>query len=184
MNPGPPANTFFLVAKVCRRYTVYMGKCANCDSHIPNRVKIGGVTKNLSSRKFCLKCSPFGENNRLAKLDAHGHSKRCQCGETNPKRFYPHRRTECRRCHSRRVNDNGRARRKEALAHLGNKCVRCGFSEFPVAIDIHHLNPSIKDPSFERMRGWSWKRLVKELSHCILLCRNCHAAVHAGVAVI
>jgi len=37
--------------------------CANCNSVYPNTVKIEGIVRNLSSRKYCLECSPFGEHN-------------------------------------------------------------------------------------------------------------------------
>jgi predicted HNH restriction endonuclease len=31
------------------------------------------------------------------------------------------------------------------------------------------------------MRGWSWESILIELKKCILLCKNCHAAYHAGL---
>jgi predicted HNH restriction endonuclease len=34
------------------------------------------------------------------------------------------------------------------------------------------------------MRGWSWEHITKELEKCVLLCKNCHAAVHAGLLKI
>lgn len=39
--------------------------CHKCGAEFPNRVKIGGVVKNLHGRRYCVSCSPFGTNNRL-----------------------------------------------------------------------------------------------------------------------
>jgi hypothetical protein len=52
-----------------------------------------------------------------------------------------------------------------------------------VALDIHHVDPKKKDPDFKRMRGWAWDRIKNELDKCMLLCKNCHAAHHAGLNV-
>jgi len=37
--------------------------CRKCNEKFPNRTIIDGKTHNLSSRKFCLNCSPFGKHN-------------------------------------------------------------------------------------------------------------------------
>ena len=35
-------------------------------------------------------------------------------------------------------------------------------------------------PAFVNLRGWSKDRADQELKKCVLLCKCCHAAVHAG----
>ena len=37
-----------------------------------------------------------------------------------------------------------------------------------------------KDHDFPHIRYWSWKRIEKEIKGCVLLCKNCHAALHSG----
>jgi hypothetical protein len=37
-----------------------MPTCENCGDYFPNYVRIDGKLRNLHSRKYCLKCSPFG----------------------------------------------------------------------------------------------------------------------------
>lgn len=48
------------------------------------------------------------------------------------------------------------------------------------ALDFHHIDMTKKDPHFCNCRGWSKERLLTELLGCVLLCKNCHAAVHKG----
>jgi hypothetical protein len=61
-----------------------------------------------------------------------------------------------------------------------NKCSSCGYDKYKEALDIHHLDPKIKDKNFSSMRGWSIDRITNELKNCILLCKNCHTAYHCG----
>lgn len=64
----------------------------------------------------------------------------------------------------------------------GGKCQRCGFAEFPSALEFHHVYPALKKATpavliFNNNREKAWK----ELDKCCLLCRNCHIAYGAGV---
>jgi hypothetical protein len=110
--------------------------------------------------------------------------RRCKCGETDPAKFYGHKTTVCAKCHSKQTLESGRDKKQRARDLLGGKCCYCGYDTFQVALDIHHLDPEKKDPDFHGMRSWSWKRIVKELEGCCLLCRNCHAALHAGLITL
>jgi hypothetical protein len=121
---------------------------------------------------------------RLPKdLRVEAHRKRprsCPCGERDPKRFYGHKTSICGACHNRVCLRSNRLKRNKALAFLGGACHNCGFKRYKSALDIHHRDPAVKDPSFQHYRGWSWARIERELRKCVLLCRNCHAAVHSG----
>lgn len=106
---------------------------------------------------------------------------KCQkCGETDNSKFYGRRKEYCGKCHNQDVKQRGQIKRARALEYLGCECKACGFSKYKTALDIHHLDPSQKDDNFASMRGWSWERIQKELDKCIILCRNCHSAVHNG----
>lgn len=102
------------------------------------------------------------------------------CGEDDPQKFYGHKKTICGQCHNEYTMKLGKQKRQYAVDKLGGKCVSCGFNKWIVSLDIHHLEPSIKDSKFAQMRGWSLERIDKEIKNCVLLCRNCHAALHAG----
>lgn len=58
-------------------------------------------------------------------------------------------------------------------------CIICKEKD-SCAIDLHHLNPEIKDRDTSNMVNESRKLLKKEIRKCVLLCANCHRKVHAG----
>ena len=110
---------------------------------------------------------------------------RCgHCGETEPTKFYGRKRTVCGACHNRYTLQAGQNKRLRAINHRGGKCELCGFDKFHCSLDFHHIDPSFKSPKYSSLRGWSWERILLELENCILLCKNCHAAVHAGLLQI
>lgn len=69
----------------------------------------------------------------------------------------------------------------KALEYKGNKCQDCN-NEYPekpyVIFDFHHLDPNLKDYSWNQLRLMSWKSIIKELDKCVLLCSNCHKIRH------
>ena len=49
--------------------------CEKCGKEFPNWTMINGVKKNLHSRKYCLDCSPFGEQSggrKVTKINDYG----------------------------------------------------------------------------------------------------------------
>lgn len=76
-------------------------------------------------------------------------------------------------------------KRERALAvwfktYKGNlKCIICG-EDYTRCLDFHHLNNKQKDFSVADMvcKGYSTDSIMKEISKCIVLCRNCHAKIH------
>jgi hypothetical protein len=59
-------------------------------------------------------------------------------------------------------------------------CTVCGENSHPAVLDLHHLDPSIKEGSPSTMRT-SWERWLAEAEKCIVLCANCHRKVHVGL---
>ena len=104
--------------------------------------------------------------------------------EANPEKFYGHSKKTCSKCHNLRTTKVGKNNRLFAVEYLGGKCIECGYNKHTCALDIHHLDPSIKDKNFNRMRGWCKERILNEIKNCVLLCRNCHAEVHSGHIVL
>lgn len=105
---------------------------------------------------------------------------KCVCGETNPDSFYGHMKGICSRCHDQYTLARGKENRSKMIAHMGGRCSQCGFDKYHSALQVHHLDPSLKDKNFGSYRTWSWKRILSEITTCTLLCANCHAAVHGG----
>jgi len=106
--------------------------------------------------------------------------RRCACGETDPTRFYGHKRSVCGKCQNKYNLAQRKKVREKALDHYGGRCTMCGYNVFKCALDFHHIDPESKDINFSSAWGWSWSRLKKELDKCVLVCKNCHAAVHTG----
>ena len=104
----------------------------------------------------------------------------CDCGETNPENFYGHSKKTCSKCHNLKTGKTGKNNRLFAVNYLGGKCKACGYDKYTGSLDIHHIDPKIKDKNFSCMRGWCKERILNEIKNCVLLCRNCHAEVHAG----
>ena len=161
-----------------------MPTCHICGKSFPNRIVIDDVVHNLHSRKYCLECSPFGgHNTKNFHYEPKPH--KCQiCGEIDPSKFYGHKRTICGKCHNQYTLIKGKEKRIFAIEVLGNKCACCGYDKYPCSLDIHHLDPLIKDEHFARMRGWSKIKILAEIKNCILLCKNCHAALHSGYKIL
>jgi predicted HNH restriction endonuclease len=129
------------------------------------------------AHKLKLKQKPFGSGFKPLQV-----SHRCgKCGETNSDKFYGNKRTVCGSCHNLYTLKAGRNKRLKAIEYCGGRCQACGFDKYSCSLDFHHQDPSLKDPKYKMMRGWSWEHILNEIEKCKLLCKNCHAAVHAGL---
>lgn len=80
---------------------------------------------------------------------------------------------------SKAVSKWRRNLKKRAIEYKGSKCVRCGYSKCPAALEFHHTDPSQKDfgiGAHGHTRAWKYVKI--ELDKCELLCSNCHREVH------
>ena len=143
-----------------------MPSCVKCQSRFPNRVKFGCQTKNVSRRKYCFKCSPFGVHN------------------TRQLHMSPSK----RRAREWSVSWQRKARldRKRELVNLkGGGCRICGYDRVMRALHFHHVDPNSK--SFElsqsTLGNMSWARIVAEAAKTVCLCVLHHVEVEAGLHV-
>jgi len=129
-------------------------------------------------RKFSLK-TRRGPHGTLFRLPPQ--ARLCgKCGETDTKKFYGHKRSICGKCQNQYNTERGREKKAYMRKTLGGKCIVCGFDKYQCSLDIHHLNPAEKDISFATSRGWTYERIDEEMKKCILLCKNCHSALHCN----
>lgn len=64
------------------------------------------------------------------------------------------------------------------------KCINCPES-CPCCLDFHHLDPTLKDRDVsECLHNGSMKKLLDEVSKCVVLCSNCHRKIHSGLIVL
>jgi len=146
----------------------------NCGNSIPTRIKVDGKYRILKNRVQCLTCIPFGTSS---------YSKRFSPEERKLKNAAKQRKHYRKHVEIHGVGRPGkikRSRKTEMVQALGGACMQCGYSRCMRNITFHH----VKDKEFvlaERSFQYSWKKLIPEISKCVLLCHNCHGEVHAGL---
>lgn len=60
-------------------------------------------------------------------------------------------------------------------------CLLCPEKE-PIVLDFHHIDPKTKLFGITRRHiKRNAYRLAAEIAKCVVLCKNCHAKVHAGI---
>ena len=91
----------------------------------------------------------------------------------------------CGKCASEWVIRNRRKKKERLVEKFGGKCSVCGYRKYVGALDFHHINP--KDKLFAlSVKGlsYSWESILREAEKCVLVCKNCHTEVEAGVTKI
>lgn len=153
--------------------------CLKCGTCFPNRAIIDGRRRNLSSRKYCLECSPFGSGNTQRIHEQGKSTLPCTCQSCG--REYEYQRSKCctqTRCSSCITKARRLRVKKRAVAYLGGACTRCGYDKCLGALDFHHIHPGEKDFTISRAYCRAWKVVQEELDKCELLCKNCHYEFH------
>jgi hypothetical protein len=56
-------------------------------------------------------------------------------------------------------------------------CLKCGEDRNHL-LDFHHKDPKKKEFQISQGEGFGWKRVLKEIKKCIVLCSNCHRDFH------
>lgn len=109
------------------------------------------------------------------------HQRRCkECDKVFQKEWY----TKNKSKRIKKVLERNTRVRKEHREYVNSikakGCVKCGYKKCLTAIDFHHLKSENKEMGIARAttQGWSIERLDKEISKCIVVCKNCHAEIH------
>ncbi len=178
-----------------------MPECRKCHEKFPRWIKIDNRARNLSSRKFCLTCSPFNLHNTVdltkgprvfldrIDLSTDKSVKLCpRCQEYAPiAQFYisrapnksPRLRAYCKPCASQKTVETQRRNKTQAVQYKGGKCQDCGLIENACVYDFHHLDPDKKEFSIASYKSRNLSSVMKaELDKCALLCSNCHRLRH------
>lgn len=161
-------------------YTLSMPICAKCSDRFPNIIVIDGKMRMLCSRKYCLKCSPFGLHN-TKKIHVPGVMEtNLICTSCGRKYVYVKMNGSTRLiCNSCVQTRRKRKMKKRGVALLGGICKKCGYSKCIDALSFHHLDQNEKKFTISRSYNISWDRLVVEIKKCDLLCSNCHIEIHS-----
>lgn len=78
-----------------------------------------------------------------------------------------------------RIKDRQRRIRDQVAAYKATlKCSACDESH-PACLDFHHIDGTKEiNVSGAYTKGWSFDRIMKEISKCKVLCANCHRKIH------
>lgn len=111
------------------------------------------------------------------------------CGEEKDADSFPlagkikgkvYRRRKCQTCFQK-VKSGRRRRIKQWFDEFKKtlKCQECNDSRHYV-LDFHHRDPKEKEKALGEImqRGWSKKRIMKEVDKCDVYCANCHRELH------
>lgn len=160
-----------------------MPTCKGCLSRFPNRTKINGKDQDLSRRKYCLSCHPFGWRKRNAKNTASdSRGQKCTCQKCGRKYIYLRKKGgTLKECNSCTVNKRRFGIKKKSIEYKGGSCLRCRYNACDEALVFHHINGDEKKFSISGAHCRSWKTIQEELDKCILLCNRCHSELHAGL---
>lgn len=73
--------------------------------------------------------------------------------------------------------------KQKIIDGYGGKCMSCGYDKCNSALELHHVNPKLKELSFGRIvaNPKSFATIVSEIKKCVLVCSNCHREIHAGI---
>ena len=147
-----------------------MISCKKCGADIPRRVYTEKGWKAISNRRvYCFDCSPKGLHNTRKLHEPSARSLTCKrCGAVSKRRSL---------CPSCQVTLWRQRMKLKAIAYKGGRCISCGFDKYACAMEFHHLDSTQKDFSISGLTI-AWARMQVELDKCVLLCANCHRAVH------
>ena len=158
-----------------------MPNCVICNDFFPNSIEINGKIRNLQRRKYCLKCSPFGQHN-TRKLEFKNVNKYCEfCGNplNNKQEKFCNTNCQSEYYYNKYIEDwkNGLKdglkgkyglsdRIKKYLFKKYNyQCCKCGWHETnpftnKIPLEVHHRDGDYTNNNEDNLE---------------LLCPNCHS---------
>ena len=88
----------------------------------------------------------------------------------------------CGKCASEWVINHRRKKKEELVRMFGGKCSVCGYDKYAGALDFHHTNPRNKSFALSvKGLSYSWDSILEEAKKCVLVCKNCHTEIEAGL---
>lgn len=160
--------------------------CEKCGESFPVKLIIEGKLRNFCTRKYCLKCSPFGShntqnlNNTIKQKDLNRICKICGKNYIYSRKG-SHYKNLCVTCQTKFYRQR---LKKRAIEYKGGKCTICGYNRCDRNMHFHHLDPKIKKFNININPSVSWEKMKEELDKCILICCLCHGEIESGLIKI
>lgn len=80
------------------------------------------------------------------------------------------------------VTKNRQDTKKKLVELFGGKCVRCGYSKCVNAFHFHHKDDNKEFGIAQGGSSRAWSKVLEEAQKCEMVCSNCHAELHSGMA--
>ena len=91
----------------------------------------------------------------------------------------------CGKCASQWVIKNRQNKKRKLVELFGGKCKICGYKKHFGALDFHHTDKETKEFALSvKGLSYSWESLLAEAKKCILVCKNCHSEIEAGLVTV
>jgi len=81
--------------------------------------------------------------------------------------------------HTEYIRERRRLSKSNLITYKGGACCICGYKKCNGSLDFHHVGK--KDFALGGATDCSFDRLKKEADKTVLVCRNCHGEIHAGM---
>lgn len=149
------------------------------------RVHQSNTRYTAKVNKICSKCrieKPVTEFSPRKDGKGGGHQSWCKlCNKSRYHSNQEYRESVLTRSNLRNQKTRIDLREKINGIKQGSSCNDCGGTFPPYVMDFHHVD---SDKEFTVARaanvGYSWSRIQREISKCVLLCSNCHRIRHHG----
>jgi len=149
--------------------------CIQCGTELTGR-----------QRQFCSKTcrSKYTWANRTPNKPRPKRHKNCVICETplkgNQRKFCSQ---KCKNAHHQnydRQQERGIGRKLLLVEQLGGACSVCGYNHNLAALNFHHVESDEKEHKVDlrHLSNRSWEAILAEIEKCVLVCANCHAALH------
>lgn len=135
--------------------------------------------------KKCSKCSQLLDTNCFTKdrTTSDGLYSSCrECKRKNSKQLHSDKHKHKAKLRAKKYRESSAMIRNVVKTYTG--CVVCGENTHPGVLELHHLDPNVKEFAVSENSAMSVERLVTEIAKCICLCANCHRKVHMGLVDI
>lgn len=164
--------------------------CRNCKKEFLPVTYFQGKRLWQRPRPYCFECVPYkpsGRGKTFTKtrntIDGQRQCRICKLwkdlNQFSPTDKFGNLNSYCLGCAAKKNRKPKQRFKEECIAYKGGKCIKCGYSKCPAALEFHHRNPKEKEFSFNKLTTVTFTgEIKKEIDKCDCLCSNCHKEIH------
>lgn len=133
--------------------------------------------------KVCSKC---GEEKPLSgfrkdRTQKSGYQPRCKvCARSATNESYSKYKDKA----AARYTERDRTTRQRLAEYKSSLQCQCCGENTTVCLDFHHIDPSTKSFQLSNPSTRGWEAIMEEVAKCVVVCKNCHTKIHAGLIAL